>query len=149
MIPPPLLRALHAYVRYAPGRLGKPQLAARLSDCLKQHPLTATARTRDGAVFPVVTSDVIQRYLWLFGAWEPHLTAWMRARLAPGDTVVDAGAHTGYFTVLASRLVGPAGRVVAIEPSPVFHRALTRTSRPTGAATPAPSTPPSPTLRGG
>ncbi|MFI6803884.1 hypothetical protein ACIBO6_02520 [Streptomyces luteogriseus] len=73
----------------------------------------------------------------------------MRARLAPGDTVVDAGAHTGYFTVLASRLVGPAGRVVAIESSPVFHRALTRTSRPTGAATSAPSTPPSPTLRGG
>ncbi|GHF15805.1 hypothetical protein GCM10014715_83850 [Streptomyces spiralis] len=36
-----------------------------------------------------------------------------------------SGAHTGYFTVLASRLVGPAGRVVAIEPSPDFHRALT------------------------
>lgn len=125
MIPPPLLHALRGYVRYAPGRLGKPWLAARLSDHLKQHPLTVTARTRDGAVFPVVTSDVIQRYLWLFGAWEPHLTAWMGARLAPGETVVDAGAHTGYFTVLASRLVGPAGRVVAIEPSPDFHRALT------------------------
>ncbi|MGW0844240.1 FkbM family methyltransferase [Streptomyces sp. NPDC002787] len=125
MIPPPLLRALRAYVRYAPGRLGKPQMATRLSDHLKHHPLTATARTGDGAVFPVVTSDVIQRYLWLFGAWEPHLTAWMRARLTPGDLVVDAGAHTGYFTVLASRLVGPTGRVVAIEPSPAFHRALT------------------------
>ncbi|MGI5438671.1 FkbM family methyltransferase [Streptomyces shenzhenensis] len=126
MIPPPLLRALRAYVRYAPGRLGKPQLAGPLSDYLKQHPLSATARTRTrtGAVFPVVTSDVIQRYLWLFGAWEPHLTAWMRDRIVPGDLVVDVGAHTGYFTVLASRLVGPAGRVVAVEPSPVFHQAL-------------------------
>ncbi|MFF6786838.1 FkbM family methyltransferase [Streptomyces sp. NPDC012510] len=125
MIPPLVLRTLRAYVRYAPGRLGKPQLAGHLSDYLKQHPLTATAHARTGATFPVLTSDVIQRYLWLFGVWEPHLTAWMRSRLAPGDLVIDAGAHTGYFTLLASRLVGPAGRVVAIEPSPAFHQALT------------------------
>ncbi|MGW4981618.1 FkbM family methyltransferase [Streptomyces mirabilis] len=125
MIPAPLLHTLRAYVRHAPGLLGKPWLAGHLSDYLKHHPLTATARTRDGAVYPVVTGDVIQRYLWLFGVWEPHLTAWMRSRLAPGDLVVDAGAHTGYFTVLASRLVGPSGRVVAIEPSPAFHQALT------------------------
>lgn len=125
MIPPLVLRALRAYVRYVPGPLGKPQLAEHLSQYLEQHPLTATAHTRTGAVFPVLTSDVIQRYLWLFGVWEPHLTAWMRSRLAPGDLVIDAGAHTGYFTLLASRLVGPAGRVVAIEPSPAFHRALT------------------------
>ncbi|MFE2964101.1 FkbM family methyltransferase [Streptomyces sp. NPDC059340] len=125
MIPPPLLHALRAYVRHSPGLLGKPWLAGQLSDYLKQHPLTATARTHDGAVYPVVTGDVIQRYLWLFGVWEPHLTAWMSPRLAPGDLVVDAGAHTGYFTLLASRLVGPTGRVVAIEPSPAFHQALT------------------------
>ncbi|MFD8005663.1 FkbM family methyltransferase, partial [Streptomyces mirabilis] len=125
MIPPPLLHTLRAYVRHAPGLLGNPYLAGQLSDYLKQHPLTATARTHDGAVYPVVTGDVIQRYLWLFGVWEPHLTAWMSSRLAPGDLVVDAGAHTGYFTLLASRLVGPTGRVVAIEPSPAFHQALT------------------------
>jgi FkbM family methyltransferase len=119
-----VLQALRAYVRHLPGGPGTPQLAARLSEHLKHHPVTATVRTLDGTVFPVVTSDVIQRYLWLFGVWEPHLTAWMRSCLAPGDLVVDAGAHTGYFTVLASRLVGPAGRVVAIEPSPDFHQAL-------------------------
>ncbi|MET7685782.1 FkbM family methyltransferase [Streptomyces sp. NPDC005423] len=125
MTPPLVLQALRAYVRHLPAGLGTPKLAARLSEHLKHHPLTATARTLDGTAFPVVTSDVIQRYLWLFGVWEPHLTAWMRSRLAPGDLVVDAGAHTGYYTVLASRLVGPAGRVVAIEPSPAFHQALT------------------------
>lgn len=125
MIPPYLLHALRAYVRHAPGLPGKSWLAGQLSDHLKHHPLATVARTRDGAVYPVVTGDVIQRYLWLHGVWEPHLTAWMRSRLAPGDLVVDAGAHTGYFTVLASRLVGPSGRVVAIEPSPAFHQALT------------------------
>lgn len=60
MIPPPLLHTLRAYVRHAPGLLGKPWLAGQLSDYLKHHPLTATARTCDGAVYPVVTGDVIQ-----------------------------------------------------------------------------------------
>lgn len=36
----------------------------------------------------------------------------------PGDVVVDAGAHIGSFTVIASDLVGPAGRVHAFEPHP-------------------------------
>ncbi|MET8768265.1 MULTISPECIES: FkbM family methyltransferase [unclassified Streptomyces] len=43
-------------------------------------------------------------------------------RRAAGGALV--GAHTRYFTVLASRLVEPAGRVIAIEPSPAFHRTL-------------------------
>lgn len=71
MIPAPVLRALRAYVRHAPGSLGKPLLAARLlNEQLTRHPLTATARTRSGTVFPVVTSDIIQRFIWLFGVWE-------------------------------------------------------------------------------
>jgi FkbM family methyltransferase len=39
--------------------------------------------------------------------------------------VVDAGAYVGYFTLLASRLVGPSGRVFAFEPNPVGFRYLT------------------------
>ncbi|MEO1065184.1 MAG: FkbM family methyltransferase [Actinomycetota bacterium] len=38
--------------------------------------------------------------------------------LEPGSTCYDVGANIGYFTLLASRLVGPAGRVVAFEPAP-------------------------------
>ena len=32
-------------------------------------------------------------------------------------TVVDVGANLGYYSLLASRLVGPSGRVVALEPN--------------------------------
>ncbi|MFJ3249091.1 FkbM family methyltransferase [Streptomyces sp. NPDC086782] len=121
----PAVRALRAYVRHLPAAPGALWLAGKLSDHLTRHPVTAMARTRDGAVFPVKTSDVIQRYLYLFGVWEPHLTAFITSRLQPGDTFIDVGANIGYYSVLASRLVGPAGHVVAIEPCPAFHRALT------------------------
>lgn len=38
--------------------------------------------------------------------------------LHAGDTVVDLGANIGCFSVLASSIVGPRGRVVAVEPGP-------------------------------
>jgi FkbM family methyltransferase len=36
--------------------------------------------------------------------------------VAPGSTVIDVGANIGFFTLRFGRWVGPAGRVVAIEP---------------------------------
>ena len=39
-------------------------------------------------------------------------------RIGPGDVVLDAGANVGDFAVLASGLVGPQGRVIAVEPNP-------------------------------
>lgn len=38
--------------------------------------------------------------------------------IKPGMTVVDIGAHIGYYTRLLSELVGPSGRVLAFEPNP-------------------------------
>ena len=51
------------------------------------------------------------------GTYEPHLTAVFERYCRPGMTVVDVGANLGYFSLLASKLVGPAGRVVALEPN--------------------------------
>jgi len=47
-----------------------------------------------------------------------------------GNIVVDAGAHVGVYTCHASKLVGPEGLIIAIEPDPdnfrklLFHIAL-------------------------
>ena len=35
-----------------------------------------------------------------------------------GDTVVDVGAHIGHYTIIASKRVGPNGKVIAIEADP-------------------------------
>ena len=71
--------------------------------------------------------DLIPMYLYLFGTWEPDLVAFLRRRLRPGETFVDVGANIGCVSALASRLVGPRGTVVAIEPSPPMIAALQET----------------------
>jgi FkbM family methyltransferase len=38
--------------------------------------------------------------------------------LGPGDVFYDVGANVGFFTLLAARLVGPRGAVLAFEPDP-------------------------------
>ncbi|MEW1719605.1 FkbM family methyltransferase [Streptomyces sp. NPDC093109] len=99
-------------------------LVVGLNRSLRKHPLRRGVRSRFGARFAVDTRDLIQRYLYLFGVWEPHMTRWLQARLRPGDTFVDVGANIGYYSVLAAGLVGAEGRVVAIEASPAFHERL-------------------------
>lgn len=57
------------------------------------------------------------------GLYEPDTTALLLSLLRPGDVYVDIGAHIGYTTTLASRLVGPSGHVIAFEPNvPNFRR---------------------------
>jgi len=72
----------------------------------------------------VRTVDSIGRVLAISGVWEPNVTAAFRDRLATKDVCVDVGAHIGYFTLLASKLVGPDGHVYAFEPSPSNYDAL-------------------------
>ena len=49
--------------------------------------------------------------------YEPDVANLLLKVLSEGDVVVDVGANIGFFTVLASILVGPTGHVVAFEPS--------------------------------
>lgn len=52
--------------------------------------------------------------------------------LRPGMTVVDIGAHHGLYSLLAAKLVGRRGRVLAFEPSPRERRRLQRHLRVNG-----------------
>ena len=49
-------------------------------------------------------------------SYEPHVTAVVREVLRAGHTFVDVGANVGFFTAMAAHIVGPGGKVVAIEP---------------------------------
>lgn len=56
-------------------------------------------------------------YLFL-GETNPSETKIFRAMLAKGDTVIDAGAHLGWYSLNAAQIVGPSGKVIAFEPNP-------------------------------
>ncbi|HEY2955168.1 MAG TPA: methyltransferase domain-containing protein [Candidatus Eisenbacteria bacterium] len=54
-------------------------------------------------------------------AWRPQVLAcWRRAGITAGSRVLDVGAGPGYATVDLAEIVGPAGRVLAIERSARF-----------------------------
>jgi FkbM family methyltransferase len=48
--------------------------------------------------------------------YEPDKVAALRACLRPGDVFVDVGANKGDFSLLAARVMGATGRVIAVEP---------------------------------
>lgn len=125
-VAPALAPALRRYLRYAPGTIGKPFLAPAVDYGLRARPREFVTRTIFGAEFAGSTEDWIHRYLFVFGVWEPNLTAWLSERLRPGDVFVDVGANTGYFSLLAATQVGESGGVVSIEPSPSLSRRLSR-----------------------
>lgn len=62
----------------------------------------------------------------LGGTYEPEQTRLFREHITAGATVLDVGAHVGYYTVLSAVLAGPRGRVVAFEPNPSNHSFLER-----------------------
>ena len=71
-----------------------------------------------GPLWAERSGEIVTRSLVEYGRWDPTISGLMRKTLEPGMTFVDAGADIGYFSVLGSRLVGPEGRVFAVEPDP-------------------------------
>ncbi|HEX6860407.1 MAG TPA: FkbM family methyltransferase [Caulobacteraceae bacterium] len=65
---------------------------------------------------PLDHSDLGQRYIY-YGLYEQDFVAHLRRVLRPGDVFIDPGANIGYISAVAADVVGPTGRVLALEPS--------------------------------
>jgi FkbM family methyltransferase len=68
------------------------------------------------AVFP--RDPGISKELALYKVHEPLATKLLMETLKPGMNAVDVGGNIGYYAMLEARLVGPSGKVIAIEPMP-------------------------------
>lgn len=68
-------------------------------------------------------------HLLLDGFWEIWLTMFIARMIKPGMNVIDVGANFGYYSVLTAELVGPTGKVIAIEPNHDTTAFLKRTIR--------------------
>jgi FkbM family methyltransferase len=72
-----------------------------------------------------LSDRIISGKLLQYGFWEEGLTTLVKKIIKPGMTVVDVGAHVGYYSTLFSKLVGPNGRVYSFEPDP-YNNSLLR-----------------------
>jgi len=122
-----MIPAVRGYLRYSPMALGKKacwSLVLRHFLGLEPPKWDFTVRTAFGSKISTNTRDIIGKYIYYFGIWEPNLTRWIERRLAPGDGFIDVGANIGYFALLASKVVGNSGKVVAVEALPAIFAAL-------------------------
>src|SRR5437868_6376075 len=79
-----------------------------------------------GKAMPVLTGE-LRGSKWIAGAashrcwigtYEKEVQAVFTSKVRSGDVVYDLGANAGFYTLLASRLVGDDGHVYAFEPNP-------------------------------
>lgn len=127
MIRRALGHALAATCRKVPFEQGRWRiggLAYRLIDGGRSAGLQPAVQTRHGFAMNLDLAEFVDRTIYCTGEWEPLETALIADLLQPGDVFVDVGANIGYFTLLASRLVGATGKVIAIEANPRTYNLL-------------------------
>jgi ubiquinone/menaquinone biosynthesis C-methylase UbiE len=77
--------------------------------------------------------EEIQRLALQHQVWRPQaMEAWRRAAIGPGQHVVDLGCGPGFASIDLARLVGPTGRVTAIDRSRRFLQRLRDRAREEG-----------------
>ena len=78
----------------------------------------AWVQLEPGVTMLLDPEDYISRELLPTGTWERPSWDAIHAHLSDGAVFVDVGAHIGYYSLKAARVVGAAGRVIAVEPNP-------------------------------
>ena len=79
------------------------------------------ARMNDGDYVLGTRDDEVERLGLQHRVWRGRvLEAFRRARIRSGQTVIDVGAGPGFVARDLSDLVGPSGKVIALERSPHF-----------------------------
>jgi len=89
-------------------------LVQRVADQLRDRDLRIAQGVGQGLWFNAGRSNAG----YALGTTEPRLQAAYARLIRPGMTVFDVGASVGFQAVLAARLVGSGGRVIAFEPLP-------------------------------
>lgn len=67
--------------------------------------------------------------IYYYGFFEANLSNFFINFLQEGDTFFDIGAHVGYYSMLASSLVGDTGKVVSFEPTPRTFASLAENAK--------------------
>ncbi len=79
-------------------------------------------------------TDGLDRTILATGFWERQTWLGLAEHIPENGVFVDVGADIGYYSLKAAPLVGPGGRVLAIEPNPETLRRLRANIRENGAS---------------
>lgn len=60
----------------------------------------------------------ITPWIIMGGHWEPNVERVMMSYAQPGMSVIDIGAHFGYYTIKLGTKIGGSGKLLAFEPNP-------------------------------
>ncbi len=104
----------------------KPAPLKRLANGVIRALLPAELHYR-GIQLALNPNDPVVSGALLFNVYENDEVDYFQCLLRPGMTVVDVGANIGLYTALAAAGIGPAGRVVALEPDPESFSYLQKT----------------------
>jgi FkbM family methyltransferase len=80
--------------------------------------IKTSAKTFWGEKMIVVMPEAVSIFIFRYGFYEEGLSNILLHYVKPGMTFFDVGAHFGYFSLLASTLVGAQGQVHSFEPTP-------------------------------
>lgn len=105
------------------NRLVAAALGPLVNRMVPSEPTPVTVKSGPARGLKVVIQPREEKFYWA-GTHEPRVQDTLVEVLKPGATFWDIGAHCGFFTALASRLVGEAGRVVSFEPCPANRARL-------------------------
>lgn len=120
---PPLRHRLFAAYMRTPDHPCKLRLARGLQRLLGLRRVIAA--TLQG-LMELDPNDLVQIEILRHGAYETATCGLFETLVREGDVVVDVGANVGQYSLLAARLCGEAGRVLALEPNPVIFQSLRR-----------------------
>ena len=109
-----MLNQSYDFILKLPGFKGKAKIEAMFRALLKPHISTVHHDIR----MELDPEEWLQIDLRALGRVEPRTTTLFERILRPGDAYVDVGAHVGYHSLVAARLVGESGRIVSIDPQP-------------------------------
>lgn len=115
------------YLRTSPVPLGRWRFIQWYLPLLRQQGHTLgerTVHTHHGFLYKADLGDWLGQYVYLTGEYEPPTARVIKNLLKPGDSFIDIGANSGFFTLLAAKKVGPAGKVLGFEPVPSMRQRL-------------------------
>lgn len=107
------MRKLLSFLKIRKSSMAPADMWGRVFDLSKKQCVTL-----EGFKLYVMPNDYIGAGIMSSGTYEPHVSQLLRRHLKEGDVFLDLGANVGYFSMLASSLVGLEGKVISFEPNP-------------------------------